>query len=66
MSLSLSLQCFQVALRMLDACSGAAAELQKEDFDRQIFQHLREETPDANNNPVSSSLSLSLLFVVMP
>lgn len=51
---------------MLDACSGAAAELQKEDFDRQIFQHLREDTPDANNNPVSGSLSLSLLFVVMP
>lgn len=46
------LQCLQVALRMLDACSGAAAELQKEDFDRHIFQCLREET-DQNISPVS-------------
>lgn len=46
------LQCLQVALRMLDACSGAAAELQKEDFDRHIFQCLREET-DQSISPVS-------------
>lgn len=48
------LQCLQVALRMLDACSGAAAELQKEDFDRHIFQCLREET-DQSISPVSQT-----------
>ncbi|KAM9351566.1 leucine-rich repeat serine/threonine-protein kinase 2 [Symphorus nematophorus] len=54
------LKCFQVALRMLDACSGAAAELQREDFDRQIFQYLREETPDQSNNPLRKSVCLAL------
>ncbi|XP_051238847.1 leucine-rich repeat serine/threonine-protein kinase 2 isoform X2 [Dicentrarchus labrax] len=54
------LKCFQVALRMLDACSGAAAELQREGFDRQIFQQLREETPDQSNNPLRKSVCLAL------
>ncbi|KAM9854549.1 leucine-rich repeat serine/threonine-protein kinase 2 [Aulostomus maculatus] len=54
------LKCFQVALRMLDACSGAAAELQKENFDRQIFQYLREETPAQCKNPLHKSVCLAL------
>ncbi|KAK2842680.1 hypothetical protein Q5P01_012880 [Channa striata] len=54
------LKCFQVALRMLEACSGAAAELQKEDFDRLLFQHLREETPPQNNYAVRKSMCLAL------
>lgn len=56
----MTLKCFQVALRMLDACWGAAAELQKEDFDRQIFQHLREEAPDVSNHPLRKSVCLAL------
>ncbi|CAJ1056130.1 leucine-rich repeat serine/threonine-protein kinase 2 isoform X1 [Xyrichtys novacula] len=51
---------FQVSLRMLDACSGAAAELQREDLDRLIFQHLREETPDQSTNPLRKSVCLAL------
>lgn len=38
---------------MLDACPGSAAELQREDFDRQIFQQLRDDTPDLSNHSVS-------------
>uniref|UniRef100_A0A3B4FZH0 non-specific serine/threonine protein kinase n=1 Tax=Pundamilia nyererei TaxID=303518 RepID=A0A3B4FZH0_9CICH len=53
------LKCLQVALRMLDACSGAAAELQKEDFDRHIFQCLREET-DQSISPLQKSVCLAL------
>ncbi|XP_028285734.1 leucine-rich repeat serine/threonine-protein kinase 2 isoform X2 [Parambassis ranga] len=53
------LKCFQVALRMLDACSGAAAELQKVDFDRQIFQHLRGES-DQSISPLRKSVCLAL------
>lgn len=37
---------------MLDACPGSAAALQREDFDRQIFQQLRDDTPDLSNYPV--------------
>ncbi|XP_037539029.1 leucine-rich repeat serine/threonine-protein kinase 2 [Nematolebias whitei] len=45
------LKCFQVALRMLDACSAAAAELLTKDFDRQIFQLLRKES-DPSTSPL--------------
>ncbi|XP_072242518.1 leucine-rich repeat serine/threonine-protein kinase 2 isoform X2 [Leuresthes tenuis] len=53
------LKCFQVALRMLDACSGAAAELQREDFDRHIFHQLREEN-DQSVSPLWKSMCLAL------
>ncbi|XP_062419186.1 leucine-rich repeat serine/threonine-protein kinase 2 isoform X2 [Pungitius pungitius] len=54
------LKCFQVALRMLDACSGAAAELQREDFDRHIFQQLRGERPDRSSCALHKSVCLAL------
>ncbi|XP_061679785.1 leucine-rich repeat serine/threonine-protein kinase 2 isoform X2 [Syngnathoides biaculeatus] len=57
----LLLKCFQVALRMLDVCSGSAVELQREDFDRQIFQFLREsDIPEHWKNPLRGSACLAL------
>ncbi|XP_015257830.1 PREDICTED: leucine-rich repeat serine/threonine-protein kinase 2 isoform X2 [Cyprinodon variegatus] len=53
------LKCFQVALRMLDACSGAAAELQRENFDRQIFQHLRQDS-EQTVSPLRKTACLAL------
>ncbi|XP_028304639.1 leucine-rich repeat serine/threonine-protein kinase 2 [Gouania willdenowi] len=40
----LLLMCFQVALRMMEASSKAAAELQKKDFDREIFQYIQDDS----------------------
>uniref|UniRef100_A0A3Q3JNS8 non-specific serine/threonine protein kinase n=1 Tax=Monopterus albus TaxID=43700 RepID=A0A3Q3JNS8_MONAL len=54
------LKCFQVAARMLDTCPGAAAVMQCKDFDRHIFQHLREETADQSRNPLRKSVCLAL------
>ncbi|XP_062317748.1 leucine-rich repeat serine/threonine-protein kinase 2 isoform X1 [Osmerus eperlanus] len=51
---------FQVALRMLDACSGAAGDLQKEDFDRQVFQQLRDGPSDLYSNPLRKAACLAL------
>ncbi|XP_023811223.1 leucine-rich repeat serine/threonine-protein kinase 2 isoform X1 [Oryzias latipes] len=53
------LKSFQVAVRMLDACSDAAAELQKRDFDRELFQQLRKET-DQSATPLWKSVCLAL------
>ncbi|XP_053740613.1 leucine-rich repeat serine/threonine-protein kinase 2 isoform X1 [Synchiropus splendidus] len=54
------LKCFQVALRMLDACSGAAAELHREDFDRHIFFHLRGNNLDQSKNRLRMTVGLAL------
>ncbi|CAN9498815.1 unnamed protein product [Ophioblennius macclurei] len=53
------LKCFQVALRLLDACSGAAAELHREDFDREIFSCLRDDA-DHTINPLRRPVCLAL------
>ncbi|XP_051546282.1 leucine-rich repeat serine/threonine-protein kinase 2 isoform X1 [Myxocyprinus asiaticus] len=37
---------FQVLWKLLDTCSSAAAELQREAFEKELFQILRENTPD--------------------
>uniref|UniRef100_A0A8K9UKH7 non-specific serine/threonine protein kinase n=1 Tax=Oncorhynchus mykiss TaxID=8022 RepID=A0A8K9UKH7_ONCMY len=51
---------FQVALRMLDACSGAAGELQREGFDREIFLQLKEGPPDRCSYPLRKAACLAL------
>uniref|UniRef100_A0A3P8ZVY0 non-specific serine/threonine protein kinase n=1 Tax=Esox lucius TaxID=8010 RepID=A0A3P8ZVY0_ESOLU len=51
---------FQVACRMLDVCSGAAGELQREGFDREVFHQLRDDSPDRRRNPVHMAACLAL------
>ncbi|XP_024137748.1 leucine-rich repeat serine/threonine-protein kinase 2 isoform X2 [Oryzias melastigma] len=53
------LKSFQVAVRMLDACSDAAAELQKRDFDRELFKQLRKES-DQSAAPLWKSVCLAV------
>lgn len=52
------LKCFQVTLRMMEACSGAAAQLQKHDFDRHVFQQLRED--EHSSGPLRRTVCLAL------
>ncbi|XP_072526503.1 leucine-rich repeat serine/threonine-protein kinase 2 isoform X3 [Salminus brasiliensis] len=56
---------FQVMLKLLDTCSGAAPELEKEGFEREIFQQLRESSPDQRCDPLQklSCLCLSKMVV---
>ncbi|KAM6973549.1 leucine-rich repeat serine/threonine-protein kinase 2 [Aplochiton taeniatus] len=56
----MQLKGFQVALRMLDACSGAAGVLQKENFDRQIFLQLRDGSTDQGSNLLHRAACLAL------
>lgn len=41
----------------MDTCSEAAAELEKEGFEKEIFQQLRESSPDHKYDLVSQCLS---------
>lgn len=43
--------------KLLDTCSGAAAELEKEGFEKEIFQQLRESSPDHRYDLVSQCFS---------
>uniref|UniRef100_A0A3B3ZWH3 non-specific serine/threonine protein kinase n=1 Tax=Periophthalmus magnuspinnatus TaxID=409849 RepID=A0A3B3ZWH3_9GOBI len=53
-------KCFQVSVRMMEACSGGAAQLQKHDFDREVFHQLREEAPESSSSPLRRTACLAL------
>lgn len=56
-------QGFQVVWKLLDTCSSAAAEIQKEGFEKEIFQILRESTADQRRDPVRQGGDLKLSFL---
>lgn len=47
------LQAFQVIWKLLDTCSGTAADLEKEGFEKDIFRQLRESSADYRYDLVS-------------
>ncbi|KAB5565628.1 hypothetical protein PHYPO_G00243780 [Pangasianodon hypophthalmus] len=62
-SAEMQLKGFQVIWKLLDTCSGAAAELEKEGFEKEIFQQLRESSPDHKYDLKLSCLCLSKMVV---
>ncbi|XP_062847682.1 leucine-rich repeat serine/threonine-protein kinase 2 [Trichomycterus rosablanca] len=56
---------FQVLWKLLDTCPNAAAELDKEGFEKEIFQQLRESSSDKRYDPLQklSRMCLSKMAV---
>ncbi|XP_060742144.1 leucine-rich repeat serine/threonine-protein kinase 2 isoform X1 [Tachysurus vachellii] len=57
------IEALQVIWKLLDTFSGAATELEKEGFEKEIFQQLRESSPDHKNDLKLSCLCLSKMVV---
>lgn len=58
------LQALQVIWKLLDTFSGAAVELEKEGFEKEIFQQLKESSPDHKYDLVSrANIYLLILYV---
>ncbi|XP_076863676.1 leucine-rich repeat serine/threonine-protein kinase 2 isoform X2 [Brachyhypopomus gauderio] len=57
---SVLLKSFQVIWKLLDTCSGTAAELEKEGFQKEIFQQLKETSCDQRYNPLQKLSCLCL------
>ncbi|KAK9952637.1 hypothetical protein ABG768_018455 [Culter alburnus] len=55
---------FQVVWKLLDTCSNAAAWLQKEAFEKEIFQVLREKTAEQRRDPLQGMSCLCLSKMV--
>ncbi|XP_077067574.1 leucine-rich repeat serine/threonine-protein kinase 2 [Siphateles boraxobius] len=55
---------FQAVFKLLDTCSSAAAWLQKEAFEKEIFQVLREKTADQRRDPLQVMSCLCLWKMV--
>uniref|UniRef100_A0A8C2DEM9 non-specific serine/threonine protein kinase n=1 Tax=Cyprinus carpio TaxID=7962 RepID=A0A8C2DEM9_CYPCA len=56
---------FQVVWKLLDTCSSAAAWLQKEAFEKDIFQILRENVTDQRRDPLQAVSCLCLSKMVV-